>query len=100
MAEFKCYHCSRLMITGDKFTFTKGGPIHLDCFISSRRMRVSESKVEELRLLSSVLESELEHLVLLISKKTENEHLNQLIKSKIKEVEKASGETTRLISDL
>lgn len=88
------------MGTGEKFTFVRKGPVHLDCLVSSKRKEITEEKVQELKLLSSVLESELQHLVNLLSRKADDEKLDTVIKNKIKEMEKASGETTRLIFEL
>jgi hypothetical protein len=100
MAEFTCFECGKTVKSGEKFTFTKGGSIHLDCFISSKRKNLSEDKVERLRHLSQILDSELQHMIQLFSIRSEDEQVKQLIKNKIKEIEKASGETTRMIYEL
>lgn len=95
MAEFNCYVCDKKMRTGEKFTFTKSGAVHFDCFISTRRKEVSEDKFDQLRILSIVLDSELQHLLTLLPLSS-----SDLTKTKYKEIEKAAGETTRLISSL
>ncbi|MEM3852187.1 MAG: DUF2175 family protein, partial [Methanomassiliicoccales archaeon] len=100
MAEFKCYECGGPVKSGEKFTFTKQGSVHLDCFVSSKRKGIDESKLEAFRHLTQVLDSELQHMILLFSMKSQDERVNQLIKNKIKEIEKASGETTRAISEI
>lgn len=100
MAEFNCYECSKLVKSGEKFTFTKKGAIHFDCLVSSKRKNVTEDKLETLRHLSAILDSELQHMIQLFSIRTENEELKQSIKNKIKDIEKASGETTRIIYEL
>lgn len=100
MAEFNCYVCAKKLRSGEKFTFTKSGPVHFDCFVSSRRKEITDDKHEELRALSLVLDSELQHLINLLSIKSEDGNSTDLLKSKYKEIEKASGETTRIISNL
>ena len=42
MAEFICYSCKKLVVTGEKFTFTKSGAVHFDCFISEKRRNISD----------------------------------------------------------
>lgn len=100
MAEFKCYGCGTSVKTGEKFTFTKSGSVHLDCFISSRRKEVSEDKQERLRVLSLVLDSELQLLLDHLSIKDIPEDTKEEARTKYKDIEKAAGETTRMISSL
>lgn len=100
MAEFKCYDCGTAVKTGEKFTFTKKGSVHLDCFISTRRTEVSEDKQERLRVLSIILDSELQLLLDHLSIKEIPEDTKEQARLKYKDVEKAAGETTRLISEL
>ncbi len=100
MAEFKCYICDGSVKTGDKFTFVKKGSVHLDCFISSRRREISEERQEDLRVLSQLLDSELQYLLNILSIQNVPETLKEQIRLKYKDIEKAAGETTRLISEL
>ena len=44
MAEFKCYECGKTVKTGEKFTFTKKGSVHFECFIGSKRKEVAPEK--------------------------------------------------------
>ena len=100
MAEFKCYACGTKVKTGEKFTFTKSGSVHFDCFISSRRKEVSEGNQEKLRVLSILLDVELQHLLGVLSIGDQPESVKENVRVKYKDIEKACGETTRLISEL
>lgn len=101
MAEFNCYVCSKKVLTGEKFTFTKEGAVHFDCFISRKRSELSEPKVEQLRVLSILLDSELQHLLnILTVQQNVPDSQKENIRLKYKDIEKAAGETTKLISSL
>ncbi len=100
MAEFTCYGCSAKVRTGEKFTFTKKGAVHFDCFVSSRRKEVPDDKTETLRSLSLLLDSQLDHLIDILAIGTVEGSAGDLIKEKYKDVEKGAGETTHAISDL
>ncbi|AKA49330.1 hypothetical protein IX51_09695 [uncultured archaeon] len=101
MAEFNCYVCSKKVLTGEKFTFTKDGAVHFDCFVSKKRSEIEESKVEQLRVLSLVLDSELQHLLNVLGVQQNGPEIQkENIRLKYKDVEKAAGETTKLISSL
>ncbi len=100
MAEFKCYECNTKVKTGEKFTFTKKGSVHFDCFVSSRRKEVPEDKQEKLRVLSIILDLELQLLLGHLSIQNIPEDTKENARLKYKDVEKAAGETTRLISEL
>lgn len=100
MAEFKCYECETTVKTGEKFTFTKKGSVHFDCFVSSRRKEVSEGQQEKLRVLSIILDSELRLLLDHLSIKDIPEDTKEDARKKYKDIEKAAGETTRMISEL
>lgn len=100
MAEFKCYVCNGSVKTGDKFTFVKKGSVHLDCFVSSKRREISEEQREHLRVLSQLLDSELQHLLDILSIQDVPKALEDEIRLKYKDIEKAAGQTTRLISEL
>ena len=100
MAEFKCYECDGNVRTGEKFTFTKKGPVHVDCFLSSKRKEISDEQKENLRVLSLLLDSELDHLLNILSIQNTSEELKEQIRLKYKDIEKAAGETTRLIYEL
>ena len=100
MAEFQCYECNTKVKTGEKFTFTKKGSVHFDCFISARRKEVNDEKQEKLRVLSIILDLELQLLLGHLSIKDIPEDTKELARQKYKDIEKACGETTRLISEL
>ena len=100
MAEFKCYECGKTVKTGEKFTFTKKGSVHFECFIGSRRKEVAPEKQESLRSLTILLDKELQHLISVLDIKDVPESLKETIRLKYKDIEKSCGETTRLISDL
>ncbi|GGM75559.1 hypothetical protein GCM10007108_11850 [Thermogymnomonas acidicola] len=100
MAEFKCYVCGKKVLTGEKFTFTKSGSVHYDCFISERRKQVSDDKQEQLRALSIILDIELQHLLNVLSIKVDDEKAQEIVKKKYKDIEAAAGDTTRQISAL
>lgn len=100
MAEFKCYNCEGKVQTGEKFTFTKKGAVHFDCFISSRRSEVSADKLEALRALSLLLDYQLGHLLDVLDLKTESDEASEVLKKAYKEIEQGAGETTRAISAL
>jgi hypothetical protein len=100
MAEFKCYECGKMVKTGEKFTFTKKGSVHFECFISSRRKEVAPENQETLRSLTILLDKELQHLISVLDIKEVPESLKETIRLKYKDIEKACGETTRIISDL
>ncbi|MEM0157671.1 MAG: DUF2175 family protein [Thermoplasmataceae archaeon] len=100
MAEFKCFVCSRPVKTGEKFTFTRDGSVHFDCFVSKRRKEVSAEKQEDLRIMTNILDTELQHLLGILSLQNVPESLKEQVRIKYKDIEKAAGETTRMISAL
>ncbi|EQD45086.1 hypothetical protein B1A_14971 [mine drainage metagenome] len=100
MAEFKCYVCLEKVSTGEKFTFTKSGAVHFDCFIANRRKEVGQKHGEILSDLAVILDSELSHLLALLRIEAHNEEAKKLLSFKYKEIEKTCGETTKIISNL
>ncbi|WP_393972089.1 DUF2175 family protein [Oxyplasma meridianum] len=100
MAEFQCYVCNKKVKTGEKFTFTNSGSVHFDCFASSRRKEVGPEKVEQLSVLVSLLDSELRHLLNILDIQAFSPEAKEMLKTKYKDIEKAAGETTRMISSL
>lgn len=100
MAEFDCYQCNDKVKTGEKFTFTRQGAVHFDCFISSRRNEVTEEKSEALRALSLLLDHQLDHLLSLLPLRSEDPAATEVLKRAYKEIEQGAGETTRAISEL
>ncbi len=101
MAEFNCYVCNKKVLTGEKFTFTRDGAVHFDCFVSKKRLEVTAEKAEELRVLSLILDSELQHLLnMLTIQKNVPESQKENVTKKYKDIEKAAGETTKLIGSL
>ncbi len=100
MAEFNCYECNGKARTGEKFTFTKKGPVHFDCFISSRRNELGEGKHEELSTLAKLLDHQLGYLLHVLGLKSDNEAVAEVLKKAYKEIEQGAGETTRAISAL
>lgn len=100
MAEFKCYECTGKVQTGEKFTFTKMGAVHYDCFISSRRKEIQVDKLEALRALSLLLDYQLGYLLEVLNLKTESPDATEVLRKAYKEIEQGAGETTRAISAL
>ncbi len=100
MAEFECYVCRKKVKTGEKFTFTKTGSVHFDCFASTRRKEVSPEKVEKLSILVSLLDSELTHLLNILNLQTFSAEAKEMLKTRYKDIEKNAGETTRMISEI
>lgn len=100
MAQFECYVCKKKVKTGEKFTFTKSGSVHLDCFASLKRKEVSTDKADKLSILVSLLDFELTHLLNILNLQTFSPEAKEMLKAKYKDIEKAAGETTRLISEL
>lgn len=100
MAEFECYVCKKKVKTGEKFTFTKTGSVHFDCFASSKRKEIHADKAEKLSVLVSLLDSELSHLLVILNLQAFSSDAREMLKTKYKDIEKAAGETTRLISEL
>ncbi len=98
--EYGCYICNKIIKTGEKFTFTKEGPVHMDCFVAAQRKKTPEEKQEYLRNLSMVLDYELTYLVALLALKSEDKSSSELIKHRITAIEKQAGETTGLIYNL
>ena len=100
MAEFKCYICSERAATGEKFTFTSNGAVHYDCFIAHKRKELGTQSAEQLSELAVILDAELSHLLNLLRVEAHTEDGKKHLQTKYKEIEKAAGETTRLISAL
>ncbi|MEM0139522.1 MAG: DUF2175 family protein [Ferroplasma sp.] len=98
--EYGCYLCNKIIKTGEKFTFTKEGSVHMDCFVSDKRKKTVEDKQEYLRTLSLILDYELTYLVALLSLKSENKESSETIRKRITSIEKQAGETTSLIYNL
>jgi hypothetical protein len=98
--EYGCYICNKIIKTGEKFTFTKEGPVHMDCFVAAERKKVPENKAEYLRNLSMILDYELTMLVSLLSLKSDDKETSELIRRRINSIEKQAGETTGLIYNL
>ncbi len=100
MAEFKCYICSEKAATGEKFTFTNNGAVHFDCFIAHKRKELGTQNAEQLSELAIILDAELNHLLTLLRIDAHSEDGKKHLQAKYKDIEKAAGETTRLISAL
>ncbi len=100
MAQFKCYVCKEDVRTGEKFTFTKKGSVHFDCFVSAKRKGIDSEKAEMLRTLSLILDSELSHLLNLLRINPEDDKSKEYERAKYKDIEKACGETTKKIEEL
>ena len=100
MAQFKCYVCNDEVRTGEKFTFTKKGSVHFDCFVSAKRKGIKPEKAEMLRTLSLILDSELSHLLNLLRINPNDEMSKEYERIKYKDIEKAAGETTKKIDEL
>lgn len=100
MAEFKCYVCNAPVKTGEKFTFTKSGSVHFDCFVSTRRRDLPEDKKENLRHLSILLDSQLSYLINVLNLKNETGGTNDTVNTAYKNIEKECGDTTRKISEM
>lgn len=100
MAEFKCYICSEKAATGEKFTFTNNGAVHFDCFIAHKRKELGTQNAEQLSELAIILDAELNHLLTLLRIDANSEDGKKHLQAKYKDIEKAAGETTRLISAL
>ncbi len=100
MAEFKCYICSEKAATGEKFTFTSNGAVHYDCFIAHRRKELGNQNAEQLSELAVILDAELTHLLALLRVEVHTEEGKKHLQAKYKEIEKAAGETTKLITGL
>ncbi len=98
--EYICYLCNKAIRTGEKFTFTKEGSVHLDCFVSDKRKKISDENVEYLRNLALILDYEMTYLIELLSLKTGDKESSRLIKSRITAIEKEGGDTTNLIYNL
>ncbi|MCL5731098.1 MAG: DUF2175 family protein [Candidatus Thermoplasmatota archaeon] len=99
MAEFSCYICNKKVITGEKFTFTKSGAVHYDCFIHVRRKEVPEEKQAVLRQLAILLDVQLTYLLQVLQLKQSGIELEAIFAA-YKNIEKECGETTRQISSL
>ena len=100
MAQFKCYICNTTVKTGEKFTFTKSGSVHFDCFIAAKRKDLGSRDGEKLRVLSLILDSQLQHLLDMLAIAEVPEDMKEIFRLKYKDIEKACGETTRQISEL
>lgn len=100
MAEFFCYECNGKVQTGEKFTFTKKGSVHFDCFVSAKRKEIGTGKQEALRALSLLLDHQLGHLLNVLPLKSNDENASEVLKKAYKEIEQGAGETTRAISAL
>ncbi len=74
--------------------------MHLDCFVSDKRKKISDDKVEYLRNLALVLDYEMTYLVELLSLKTDDKEASEIIRKRITSIEKEGGETTNLIYNL
>ncbi len=98
--EYGCYVCNKLIKTGEKFTFTKDGSVHFDCFISTKRKTVHEEKQEYLRTLSLILDYQLTYLVALLNVKTDDKESQDLLRKRITTIEKESGDITNNIYNL
>ncbi len=74
--------------------------MHLDCFVSDKRKKISDDNVEYLRNLALVLDYEMTYLVELLSLKTDDKEASEIIRKRITSIEKEGGETTNLIYNL
>ena len=98
--EYGCYICNKLIKTGEKFTFTKDGSVHFDCFLGTQRKNVHEEKQEYLRTLSLILDYQLTYLVALLGVKTDDKESQELLRKRISSIEKEGGEITNIIYNL
>ncbi|KAA8922962.1 DUF2175 family protein [Thermoplasma sp.] len=100
MAEFKCYICNSTVKTGEKFTFTKKGSVHYDCYVSSKRQQIGPEKTEEFRTLASLLDYSLQGLLNAMSIQTEKEEAAEAKRQSIQAYEKLAGDLTKKIEEL
>ncbi|BAB59622.1 TVG0468499 [Thermoplasma volcanium GSS1] len=100
MAEYKCYVCEKPVKTGEKFTFTKKGSVHYDCFIADKRNKLGEEKLENLRVLSILLDSNLQNLVNVLGVPADSPELAEIKRQNIQSIEKMAGDITRKIEEL
>lgn len=100
MAKFQCYVCSKPVVTGQKFTFTKSGAVHFTCFIGEKSKIIADESHEKLSVLSQLLDSELQHLLNILNLKDVPEEVKEIVSKKYKDIEKAVVETTNAINSI
>ncbi|PYB67944.1 DUF2175 domain-containing protein [Thermoplasma sp. Kam2015] len=100
MAEFKCYVCNSTVKTGEKFTFTKKGSVHYDCYVSSKRQNIDPSKEEEFRTLAMLLDYSLQALLNAMSIQTQKESAAEAKRQSIQAYEKLAGDITKKMEEL
>ncbi len=100
MAEFNCYICKNSIKTGEKFTFTKSGAVHFTCFISEKSQEIKSEDFDKLRALSILMDSELQHLLNILSIRDVPSDIQEKIRVKYKNIEKEVNETTQMILSL
>jgi hypothetical protein len=100
MAEFNCYICKNAIKTGEKFTFTKKGAVHFSCFVSERNREIKKEDFDKLRALTILMDSELQHLLNILSIKDVPTDIQEKIRIKYKNIEKEVNETTQMILSL
>lgn len=100
MAEFNCYICKNSIKTGEKFTFTKSGAVHFACFIGEKSKGIRKEEFDKLRALTILMDSELQHLLNILSIKDIPADIQEKIRIKYKNIEKEVNETTQLINSL
>ncbi|MCL5680772.1 MAG: DUF2175 family protein [Candidatus Thermoplasmatota archaeon] len=100
MAEFRCFECGNTVVTGEKFTFTKEGAIHFSCLVSKKSRSIKKENYAKLRVLTILMDSELQHLLNILNIKDVPQEMADKIRVKYKDIEKAVNETTQLLNSL
>ncbi|ADN49479.1 DUF2175 domain-containing protein [Vulcanisaeta distributa] len=96
---WKCYRCGEEVVEGMKFTFTKQGPIHWECFRAEVRDRFNGSIPEDVNIMLELLDYLADGIVKIkeLETRASSDELRQVLMARRKIIE---GEMAKLMSEL
>ncbi len=96
---WKCYRCGEEIVEGMKFTFTRQGPIHWECFRAEVRDKFNGSIPEDVNVILELLDYFADGIVKIkeFEARASSNDLRQALMAKRKVIE---GEMAKLMSDL
>ncbi len=96
---WKCYRCGEEIIEGMKFTFTKFGPVHWECFRAEVRDKFNGNIPEDINVMLELLNYYADGIVKIkeFEARASSDDLRQGLMARRKVIE---GEMAKLMSEL
>ncbi|BDR92796.1 DUF2175 domain-containing protein [Vulcanisaeta souniana] len=96
---WKCYRCGEDIVEGMKFTFTRLGPIHWECFRAEVRDKFNGNVPEDINVMLELMDYLANGIVKVkeLEERASSDDVRRLLIDRRKVIE---GETSRLMSEL